>query len=149
MLDRHHPEQGVAGWIESLPCHIQFPPNLRANFERTGPSQTVADDIRSSVRIHCCGSTHRAALLFRQSLPAFPREAGWHSVYTTNISKHGCGFFHSAIVYPSEQFAFVLLTGIERWVEVMWCRRIDTHCFAVGTQFCNPPDDAVAPGAAR
>lgn len=146
MLDQHSPEQAVAAWLYSLPCHIQFPENMRANFERTGPSTPTSDDVRSSVRIHCCGKSHRAALELRQTLPAFPREATWQSVYTTNISKNGCGFFHSEILYPSERFSLILITGIQRHIEIVWCRRIDAHCFAVGSKFCTQPEAACAGG---
>ena len=71
----------------------------------------------------------------RHTLPAIVRETEWHSVYTTNISKNGCGFFHSGILYPSERFTIILLTGIQRQIEVVWCRRVDSDCFAVGTGF--------------
>jgi hypothetical protein len=135
MLDSNDREQAVANWIYSLPCHVTFPPNLRANFERTGPAQTVSDDVRSCIRIHCCGKSHRAAVELRQTLPAFPREAAWQSVYTTNISKNGCGFFHSQLLYPGERFTLVFLKGIQQVVEVAWCRRIDANCYAVGTRF--------------
>jgi hypothetical protein len=108
----------------------------------------VAEDVRSSVRVHCSGNSHRAALGLRQTLPAFPRDTAWQSVFTTNISKSGCGFFHGEILYPSERFDLILLTGIQRWIEVVWCRRIDTNCFVVGSRFCNP-SDAVGKGTEK
>lgn len=142
MLDRRNPEQAVTGWIFSLPCHIKFPEKLRANFERSGPTTTIADDVRSGVRIHCCGNSHRAAIEVGQSLPAFPRQSVWSSVFTTNISKNGCGFFHHEVLYPSERFSMILLTGIKLEIEIVWCRRIDTHCFAVGSRFRKPSESA-------
>jgi PilZ domain len=145
MLDHHSPEQAIAAWINSLPCDIRFPDNLKANFERTGPTTTVADDVRSSVRIRCCGHNHRAALQIRQTFRAFPRETAWNSVYTTNISKNGCGFCHSEMLYPGERLTMILLTGIQRSIEVVWCRRIAAHCFIVGSRFCKlSADDAQA-----
>jgi hypothetical protein len=135
MLDSDDREQAVATWIYSLPCHVAFPAHLRANFERTGPAPAVADDVRSCIRIHCCGKSHRAAMEVRQSLPAFQRETAWHSIYTTNISKKGCGFFHSELLYPGERFSLILLKGIQQVIEVAWCRRLDPNCFAVGARF--------------
>jgi len=135
MLDSNDREQAVAAWIYSLPCHVTFPPSLRANFEKSGPAPAVSDDVRSCIRIHCCGKSHRAAMEVRQSLPGFPRETAWHSVYTTNISKKGCGFFHSELLYPGERFSLILLKGIQQAIEVAWCRRIDLNCFAVGSRF--------------
>jgi hypothetical protein len=80
-------------------------------------------------------------------LPAFPREPGWQSVYTTNISKKGCGFFHGEVLYPGERFKLILLKGIQQMVEVAWCRRVDEHCYAVGSRFL-AASGAAASGAA-
>ena len=146
MLDRHTPDQAVADWIVSLPCDIQLPAKLKASFDRTGPAPTIPDDVRSSVRIHCCGN-NRAAIELRQTLPAFSRETGWNSIYVTNVSKSGCGFIHSQILYPSERFTVILLTGLQRLAEVVWCRRIDTYCFSVGSRFCS--QETAAAGAAK
>jgi hypothetical protein len=146
MLDRNTPDQAVTDWIGSLTCDVQFPEKMRANFERTGPAPTIPDDVRSTVRIHCCGN-NRAALELRQTLPAIPRENAWNSIYMTNVSKNGCGFIHSQILYPSERFSVILLTGIKRFVEVVWCRRIDTYCYSVGSRFCSQ-ENATA-GATR
>jgi hypothetical protein len=149
MLDRHDPEQAIADWIYSLPCRVIFPPALRANFEKTGPAPAVSDDVRSCIRIHCCGKSHRAAMELRQSLPVFPRETAWQSVYTTNISKKGCGFFHSELLYPGERFTLIMLKGIQQVIEVAWCRRLESNCFAVGSRFlANSPAPANS-GAGR
>jgi hypothetical protein len=29
----------------------------------------------------------------------------------------------------------ILLTGVERAIEVVWCRRLDKNCYLVGAQF--------------
>jgi len=98
----------------------------------------VSDDVRSTVRIHCRGKTLRAALELRQNYPAIPRETDWQAVYTVNISKKGCGFLHSQVLYPGEQFAMILWTGLRRTIEVAWCRRLDRNCFEVGSRFVDP-----------
>jgi hypothetical protein len=28
-----------------------------------------------------------------------------------------------------------MLTGLKRIVEIVWCRRIDAHCYELGTRF--------------
>jgi hypothetical protein len=145
MLDRNSPDQAVATWIHSLPCDVQIP-KAGANPERVAPLPSIRDDIRSTARVHCAGN-NRAALELRQTLPAVPRENAWKSIYIANVSKNGCGFIHSQILYPSERFTVILLTGIKRLVEVVWCRRVDTHCYSVGSKFCS--QEAAADGASQ
>jgi hypothetical protein len=64
-----------------------------------------------------------------------PRETGWQAVYTNDFSKQGCGLFTGEMLYPGERLRLLLLTGVERLIEVAWCRRLDRHCFAVGAEF--------------
>jgi len=120
---------------------VEFPPRLRAELERTGAVPVPGDDVRRHCRIYCRGEKHRAALELRQALPALPRPTVWQSVYTSDFSKSGCGFIHSGILYPGERFRMVLLTGAQRQVEVAWCRRLDTNCYAAGGQFVIDPSE--------
>ena len=122
----------IARWIYSLPCHVQLPQKLRDDLEKTGAGPVPGDDVRRHRRMYCRGEKHRAALGLTQSLPALPRETAWHGVYTNDFSKQGCGFLHSAVLYPGERLRLVLLTGVERTIEVAWCRRLDKNCYAVG-----------------
>jgi hypothetical protein len=135
MLDGGDHQRNVAQWIYSLPCCVRVPQKLQQSFEKTGPVPSLAGDVRRGMRLYCRGSGHRAALEYRQSLPALPRPVGWHAVYTTDVSRNGCGFLHSEALYPGETLRLVLLTGIERQVEVAWCRRVDEGCYAVGSRF--------------
>jgi len=135
MLDVGSRQGGIAHWIYSLPCHVQLPQKLRDAFEKTGAAPVPADDLRRHRRVYCRGEKRRAALGLRQSLPALTRDTAWHSVYTIDFSKQGCGFLHSAILYPGERLRLILLTGVERAIEVAWCRRLDKYCYAIGAQF--------------
>jgi len=144
MLDSDGRRGEIARWIFSLPCHVQFPRRLRAELERTGAVPVPGNDARRHRRIYCRGEKHRAALELLQSLPALPRETCWQSVYTCDFSKSGCGFIHSAILYPGEQLRMVLLTGITRRIEIAWCRRLDKFCYAVGGEFAIEPADTSA-----
>ena len=132
MLDSGSRQGEIAQWIYSLPCLVQFPPKLREELERTGAVPVPGDDIRRHRRIFCRGEKHRAALELRQTLPPLPRATTWHGIYTSDFSKLGCGFIHSSLLYPGEKLRMILLTGVERFVEVAWCRRIDKTCFAIG-----------------
>ena len=87
MLDRDNHERDVAQWIHSLPCYVKLPLKVQQNFEKSGATPPFPDDLRDGCRISCRGKTHRAALEYRQSLPALPREARWYGVYTTDFSR--------------------------------------------------------------
>jgi hypothetical protein len=135
MLDHSDQDCELARWIYSLPCRVRLPSKLDEAFEKTGPVPAIPGDVRSGGRLYCRGSGHRAALEYRQTLPALPREAAWHGVYTTDFSRRGCGFLHSEVLYPGERMRLILLTGLRRVIEVAWCRRIDESCYAVGSRF--------------
>ena len=135
MLDVDSRQEDVARWICSLPCRVQLPQKLRDELEKSGAAAVPGDDVRRHRRVHCRGEKRRAALEVRQSLPALSRETAWQSVYTSDFSRQGCGFLHSAVLYPGERMRLILLTGVERAIEVVWCRRLDKNCYLVGAQF--------------
>ena len=135
MLDLGARHEQIARWIFSLPCHVQLPQRLRDGLEKSAVAPVPDDDARRWRRIYCRGEKCRAALGLRPSLPALPRETSWHNVYTNDFSKQGCGFFHSAVLYPGERLYLVLLTGVRRLIEVAWCRRLGENCYAVGAKF--------------
>ena len=60
MLDNGDRQGEIARWIFSLPCHVQFPPKLREELERTGAVPVPSDDVRRHRRIFCRGDKHRA-----------------------------------------------------------------------------------------
>ncbi len=135
MLDSVSKQGEIIRWIYSLPCHVQLPEKLRKDLEKTGAGQVPNDDVRRHRRVHCRGEKYRAGLGLMQSLPALQRETAWYGVYTNDISKEGCGFLHSAILYPGERLRLVLLTGVELAIEVAWCRRLDRNCYSIGAEF--------------
>jgi hypothetical protein len=145
MLDRDDHERNVAQWIHSLPCCVKLPLRLQEDFEKTGAASPVPEDVRSGCRVYCRGKEYRAALEYRQSLPSLPREARWYGVYTTDLSRLGCGFLHSELLYPGERLRLILLTGIERMIEVARCRRIGEECFEVGARFIQTTISSAAP----
>src|SRR5580692_6141576 len=98
MLDVGSRQDDIARWIHSLPCHVQLPPKLREQFEKSGAAVVPGDDVRRHRRVYCRGDKHRAALGLKQSMPTLARESTWQSVYTSDFSKQGCGFIHSAIL---------------------------------------------------
>jgi hypothetical protein len=146
MLDVASRQADIVRWIYSLPCHVQVPPKLREELEKTGPMPVPGDDIRRNRRVYCRGEKHRAALGLRQSFPGLPRKTAWCGVYTNDFAKQGCGFLCGEILYPGERLQMILLTGVERMIEVAWCRRLDKCCYAIGARFVESDSESVEPG---
>ena len=144
MLDVENRQDDILRWILSLPCHVRLPQRLRDELEKTGAVPVPVDDVRRHRRVHCRGEKYKAALEIRQSLPALSRETAWQAVYTNDFCKTGCSFLHSTPLYPGETLRMVLLTGVQRTIEVAWCRRLDKNCYAAGGEFVlESPDQAV------
>jgi hypothetical protein len=135
MLDRDSRKQPVAQWIESCQCHVQLPEKISAHFERRGPVSAVADDVRSNARMHCSSLSHKAALRAYECLPGRLRDKHWFGVYPMDLGKKGCRFLHYEALYPCEQYELVFANGMYQFVEIMWCRRIDEGCYAIGSRF--------------
>ena len=132
MLDVGSRQGDIARWIYSLPCHVQLPQKLRDELEKTGAAPVPSDDVRRHRRMLLPGrKASRGAGAQAESARA-ARETAWQSVYTSDFSKQGCSFLHSAILYPGERLRLILLTGVERTIEVAWCRRLDKNCYAIG-----------------
>ncbi len=121
------------GWILSLPCQVEFPTAYTT--EKVAPSLTMPEDQRRFARLICRGRHLRAALKYDATFPALPRLAGWHAVYTLDVSRGGCGFLHSEPLFPGERMEIVLLGGAHYGIEIIRCARWDDHCFAVGSCF--------------
>ncbi len=141
MLDSNRHEQHVADpaaiakWIESTSCLVNIPARLLANFERRGPAGSISDDTRGNTRMHCASLLHKAALRPQHLLPTLAREKHWVAVYPLDVGKKGCRFLYHEALYPCEQCELVFTNGMHQTIEVMWCRRIDENCFAVGSRF--------------
>ncbi len=135
MLDSNNRQADLARWIYSLPCLVQLPQKLRDELEKTGAAPVPGDDDRRHRRVLCRGEKHRAALEIRQTLPGLPRETAWQCVYTHDFSKEGCSFLHAEALYPGERLQVILLSGVQRSVEVSWCRRLGKNCYAVGARY--------------
>ena len=104
-------------------------------FEKSGLVPTVEGDGRSKPRRYCRGDERRVALEIRSSLPALTRATKWHAVYAVNVSRGGCGFAHSELLFPGERLRIVLRDAIQHRIEIAWCRRVDEQCYFVGAEF--------------
>lgn len=128
----------LAVWILALPCEVRIPAELRDDLEKSGMAPTTYDDVRRYPRLLCGGPTQRGALEYRQTFPALVRQEGAAGVYIQDVSRGGCRFLHSELIYPGERLGIVLPAGLRRTIEVIWCRRLAERCFSVGARFAEP-----------
>jgi hypothetical protein len=132
MLSGNDATDVVGKLINSFPCRVELPPQLKENFQRKGPMAGVDDERRRFPRIYCRGERNRAGLQYQSSFPKLPRDPSWHNVYLTNISRGGVGFLHSEPLYPCEQMRLLLPTGRTMNIEIIDCRRLHNRCYEIG-----------------
>lgn len=137
MLDCDDTTELIAEQIATLPCELQLPPELRAKLDQQGHAPSMIDDRRRFVRFRCGSKRLRAAMRFYQTFPALPREANWHGIFVSEISRAGLRLLHSEPVYPGESLRVVMSVEDETLdlrVEAVRCQRLGTRCFEVGVR---------------
>lgn len=137
MLDTDHDPQPLIQELAALACNIELPGAWQDFFTRSGPAGTCEGDQRRFPRFHVRG---KAALLYGPGLPNMPRSPSRHGIYLKDICRAGIGFLHSEQLFPRERVNILLADGIARIVEVVHCRRIQRHCYEVGTKFISAGD---------
>lgn len=135
MLERNDRERSAAELIAALPCNVELPAELRKNFERHG-AVCFEGDRRRYPRVYCRSENNRAAMQHQKAFPHLKREAGWQSVYITDLSRDGVGLLHCEALYPCERVRLIMLSGKAVEVEIVSCRRLHARCFEVGAQIC-------------
>jgi hypothetical protein len=53
---------------------------------------------------------------------------------TRDLSRGGINLIHSDQLFPGQRIE-IALNGMQRCVEVMWCRRLANRCFSAGCRF--------------
>ncbi len=134
MLEHDDCGHTAAELIAALPCHVQIPAQWRDNFEKHGPMPLADGERRRYPRVHCRSEKNKAAMQCHSTLPRLKRDASWHSVYVTNLSRDGLGILHSEALYPREKISLIMLSGKKIDLEVICCRRVNTRCFEIGTE---------------
>jgi hypothetical protein len=139
MLAERPEQSDLSEFLASLPCRIMLPEGAltRRGDDRSFPPNF--NDRRRFARRCVFDSLSRAALEYRQTLPAAPREPGWHAVYVVDVSRGGMRLFHFEPLYPQESFRVVLASGVQREVVVARCRRICERCYSIGVGFNTGP----------
>jgi len=64
------------------------------------------------------------------------------AMMTRDLSRGGINLIHSDQLFPGQRIDIVL-NGLLRCVEVMWCRRLANRCYSAGCRFVARP---VKPG---
>ncbi len=135
MLAERPKEAELSEFVAGLSCRIILPEVAPTSFG-VGPLPPLGvEDRRRFARKVVVDSLNRAGLEYRQTLPAVPREPGWHAVYVVDVSRGGMRLLHFEPVYPWESFRVLLAGGIQRDAIVARCRRMAERCFSVGVRF--------------
>ena len=131
MLEKHGQPEFVT-LLQSLECNIDLPEEWRDQyFDESGVVSTSFDERRGFAR-HIYRT--KAVLQLETSLPAVPRKTEYVAVYSRDLSKSGVGFLHSEQLYPGEKCHLLLPTHTMP-IDVMSCRKLNTHCYLVGACF--------------
>ena len=106
-------------------------------FSKVGPLPTGQDDIRRFPRYYF-RSCAKAKILpppgSPQSAPAF------RFILTRDLSRSGMGILLTEQLFPGQRMEITLSGQTSRWIEVMWCRRIDDEGFVCGCKFIRPDE---------
>jgi hypothetical protein len=121
-------QHSLGSLIQSVPNKIELPVGYEKFFGETGPTSSVENDRRSSIRMRVRTS---GILIPRRWLPAFPRNAAPEVIYTKDFSKSGFGFVTHQQYFPGEQVRVILATF---WMEIVIrrCRRLGSDCYEAG-----------------
>jgi hypothetical protein len=119
--------------IDELPCLVNLPAGWLDQYGHDRAPQE--NDQRRFPRVGCGASQAKAALEYRTTLPAKPRDAVAWAVYPVSISRGGIAFLHSEPLYPRESFQIRFPDGRSCNIEITRCRRVGDRCFEVGAQF--------------
>jgi len=135
MLDHVSEEQRtLSDSIAKLPCAIEFPASAGEALEKR-TTLTGGDEQRRHPRFPVPAERRMAALQYRQTLPALPRDRQLCTVYTLDRARGGTSFLHAEPLYPGERMELMFVDGQRRTVDVVRCRRWGRRCFEVGTRF--------------
>jgi hypothetical protein len=119
--------------MDELPCLVQLPDAWLEKYGHRAPP--MENDQRRFPRVACGGLNAKAALEYRSTLPAHPRDEVTWAIYPVSVSRGGMAFLHSEPLYPGEKF-FIRLSDEKSYdVEVARCRRVGPRCFEIGARF--------------
>lgn len=132
MLPGDEQLQKLIDIVGPLAVSSNLPAEWEEFFAETGSLPTIPDERRRHARTKVRVS---AALKYRQSLPALPRETKWHKVVVRDISRGGISFLHGRQLFPTEQLTLVMPDCRPRRIEVKRCRCIKKSLYEIGATF--------------
>ncbi len=124
--------------LAEIDCEIQIPRSLERLFASCGPIPTKPDERR---RFHRLASPAKTLLELSTTIEGIPREAGFFSVLTIDLSRSGAAFLHARELYPGEVPVLWLPSGKMK-CRVTRCRRHNRRCYEIGTAFTDGPQSA-------
>lgn len=109
-------------------------------FTKSGPMPTAWDEARRFPRFYYRARVQATIYPFRGA-PQPPVEC---DVLTRDLSRGGLNLVYTEQLFPGQRIDLKLLDGVERTVEVCWCRRLAQRCYSVGCRFAGPTPAAKA-----
>ena len=111
-------------------------------FTKSGPLPTAWEEVRRFPRFY-----------FRARVQAvihpLPGGQGGEAVkcclLARDLSRGGINLLHNLQLFPGQRIDITLNEAAPRSVEVVWCRRLANHCYAMGCRFFKAESDAATP----
>jgi hypothetical protein len=127
MLDKPTAEQWMT--MQTAPPLVESVDDF---FTKEGPVPTCFDDVRRFPRFYfrSCAEAVIYPLSIKQE--ATPAQC---FVLTCDISRSGLSLLHSVQLFPGQKVDIILNGDPPRPLEVVWCRRLADHRYAVGCRF--------------
>lgn len=115
-----------------LPVNVEPIESEHEFFNKAGPIQTSWDEARRYPRFY-----YRACI----QAVIYPPRGGEESdrvacsILTRDISRGGINILHREQLFPGQRLDVTLHDGVERRLEVLWCRRLAERCYTAGCRF--------------
>jgi hypothetical protein len=110
-------------------------------FAKAGPLPTAWDEARRHPRFYYRARVQAVVHPFRGA-PQPPVEC---CLLTRDLSRGGMNLIHTEQLFPGQRIDLTLLDGVQRTVEVCWCRRLAHRCYSVGCRFARLEAGAANP----
>ena len=100
-------------------------------FAKAGPLPTAWDEARRFPRFYYRARVQAVIHPFRGA----PQPPVQCSLLARDLSRGGMNLLYTEQLYPGQRIDLTLIDGVQRTVEVCWCRRVAHRCYSVGCRF--------------
>jgi len=111
---------------------VQLKESDREFFSKSGPLPLHWDDIRQFPRFYLRSRTEAVIFPFQSQPTQVPKTS---HIVTCDVSRGGMHLMTPEQVFPGQRIDVTLVSGENRTLKVVWCRRLGDRCYSAGTQF--------------